>query len=164
MDDQINVYVHTSGVHSFNQEIAGSYVVEYIKDGIPYTYPPEGKSTMLYAERATPERVTINLLTRAVAVIRQYLDKAKDIKSVTVYLDLIASRAFINNWPKRWEAEGYMSARHIEVKNREAWERYNEYMHKLDDVNICFTTLADSYQTLMIKQAQEEVKRHKAAK
>lgn len=163
MDDQINVYVHTSGVHSFNQEIAGSYVVEYIHDGIPYTYPKEGQSTMIYQEKATPERMTINLLTMAVSKIRYFLDHSEGIDCITIYLDHTAARAFINGWPKKWERDNYMTAHGVQIKNQSAWERYNEYMHKLDDVEVYFTTLADSYQALMIIQAQEEVKRHKTA-
>ena len=156
--DEINVYAYTTATHSFQHKlIVGHFLVECIKDGELYTYPPVGKDTFESWQDAMPDRATAYLLTRAVNVVKYYLGLTKDVETVKIYIDEIASRPFKNEWPLKWEASGYLTAHGTEVKNREVWEQYNTYIHKLDDVNLVFMTLSNSYEVLMHEQAKKKL-------
>ena len=162
--DEINVHVYTSGVHSMNHKVlVGHFLVECIKDGKLYTYPGENKNTFETWENTTPSRVTAYLLTRAVNIVSYYLTQTEGIEKITVYMDHIQAQPFINHWPEKWESTGYLNKHGHEIKNREVWEQYNTYMHKLDGITIEFTTKPGSFQSLMIQQALNELKRLKTA-
>lgn len=158
--DEVNLYVYTTGKHQFKHKlIVAHYLVECIRDGNLYTYPPEDKDTFECWENSTPERAASYLIARAVGVILYYLGQTKDVKTVQIYLDRSAARPFINGWPLKWEASGYMTAHGTEVKNRDLWEQYNAQIHKLDGVNLAFTTAPNSYESIMLRQAEKELER-----
>lgn len=162
--DEINVHVYTSGVHNMkHKQIVGHFLVECIKDGNLYTYPPEGKTTMECWENATPARATAYLLTRAVNIVNYYLGITQDVKKITVYMEQIQAAPFINHWPEKWEHSGYLNKGGLQIQDRDVWEQYNTYMHKLDGITIEFTTKPGSFQSLMIQQAQNELKRLQSA-
>ena len=157
--DEINVYAYTSGTHQFkHKHIAGCFLVECIKDGNLYTYPPEGRDTFEIWEDATPQRATAYLLTRAVNIVEYYLNLTEGVKTVMIYLQDCASRPFKNDWPHKWEMSGYVNAHGDPVKDRDLWEQYNTHMHKLDGINIGFTTMPGSYQALMMSQLNKKLK------
>lgn len=157
--DEINVHIYTSGTHQFkHKHIVGHFLVECIKDGNLYTYPPQDKDTFEVWEDATPARVTAYLLTRAVNIVQYYLNLTEDVKTVMVYLQDCGARPFMNKWPEKWEASGYLNAHGVYIKDRELWEQYNTHMHKLDGINIGFTTMPGSYQALMTDQATKKLR------
>lgn len=156
--DKITIYIITTGRGGFKQRIAGEYIIEIIREDHTFTYPPLGKSTLMYSPSQSPPRLTAMLLTNAVMVLEKLIEHNRlEVKDVDVFIDEASQSPFISKWYERWHENGYMNAQGNTVADSEIWESLNGAIRKTD-IGYSYHTEPHSYTNIMTKQTQEELK------
>lgn len=129
--DRINIFIAVTAKGPAEQEACGHYIIEYLHDGIPITYPPPKAEndpdprpkTHLYREKITARTLTVELLTNAIYVLPFLLERyvREEVESISVYMDKAAAGAFVNKWYEKWEANDWQTGSGKPVPDAEEW-------------------------------------------
>lgn len=152
--DEINIYIATTGKGPGRQHIAGTFLIEFIVSGKPITTELGSKGTYVYSDSSTAQRVTVNLLTRAVSILpqmmRRYIHDPPE--RVKVWIDEQASSPFINRWYETWAHNGYIKSTGQAIENAMQWEDLNGAISK-SGMQYDYSTIHHSYTNVMHEEA-----------
>lgn len=159
--DEINIYIATSAVSAFNQDIAGHFIIELLADGIPSTYPPPGKASFIYRNRkddqgSTPQSLAAMLLTNAVVLLSKVITykHLHPPENITVYLDKWTAAPFVNGWFTKWVRNGYARKDGQPISQAELWKGLNETLER-SGFEFVFSSEHSSYYNLMHEEASK---------
>ena len=147
--DTVNIYIMTTNRCLKEIPTAGEYIIEVIRDGVPTTYPPPNKDTLL--KEITTGKVMINKLLCNALYILKYLTGLK-YDHADVYMEpYIAAQPISLGWINKWQQDNWHDA-----KGNPVDDTYRLVKDRIDNsVPLTFHTGHHSYSDVMARDLEK---------
>lgn len=122
--DKVNIFVVTTAKGPSKQKVAGYFVIEHLKDGIPIT-----KEGRLFRDKATGLELTLKLLINAL-----YLVSKANVEYETLVIatkEPLIDSAFNKKWIDEWKKSEWKNKKGAEISNCEDWQQLCELLEGL---------------------------------
>lgn len=144
--DKVNIYVVTTAKGPSKQKIAGYFLIEHIKDGIPIT-----KDGKLFRDKATGLELTLKLLINAV-----YLVSKANVEYETLVIatkEPIIDNAFNKKWVDNWKESDWKNKKGCAISNSDDWQQLCELLDGLSK-RYLFSNESTSYFNIMTRWSE----------
>jgi ribonuclease HI len=122
---KVNIYTDTSFHGPAKRDGAAGFQAEFItQKGTPVIYPKEINERFLWQWDTTEAELTLHALIGAFSMLTKPCD-------VTIYTNCSQVRAaLLQNWPEKWEENGWMGSNGQEIKHADLWGTLCEEMEQ----------------------------------
>lgn len=144
--DKVNIYVVTTAKSPAPQKIAGYFIIEHIKDGIPIT-----KEGRLYRDKTTDADLTLQLLINALYIVSK---AAVNYETLVISTKCpIVDSAFNQKWIDEWKVNEWKNKKGKDISNADHWQQLCEMLEGLSHRYI-FCNQNTSYFNIMTQWSE----------
>lgn len=150
--DKVNLYVVTSAKSPAPQRMAGYFLIEHLKGGVPET-----KEGRLYRDRITEADMTLQLLINSLYLLK---NASVEYDTLSIYTKCpIIDSAFNQKWIDTWKSNDFKTQKGKDVSNKEHWQQLCEMLDGLSHRYI-FSIKNTSYFNIMTKWSNDYLRYH----
>ena len=139
----VKIFVETTCTGPARRDGATMWIVECMKNGVPVT-----REGIIRTEKGTENQAVLEAITQAVRI----LNKPCSIRVFTQCKHVLTATK--NGWCRKWQQDGWISAKGKPVKNADLWR---ELLTETDKHNVQFESGPHEYRKLMQEKVKKEM-------